>query len=463
MPSPVFRDASYFTQTILGALIARAGITDVSDTSVGKVLSAATGNCLGDIAYACANLQSVFNIATAAGTDLDRRATDFPLSTLVRIPAQAAAVFLTFSRTTSGGAVVIPAGTSVKDAAGNVFSTTQGATLAAGSTQLAGIPASAQVPGSGGNVAAGSLTIFGSRPAGITAVTNPNPATGGAEAEEDAAFRQRIYTYVSGLSRGTPDALTSAVLGAQDPDTGDTILYANIEEDPYRPGRSVLYIADAAGTDEAVPTLVSGEQMTASRLGPPPGTAQGGEKRLPLAHKPVALAAGVTLVHSTRGTLAVGTDYTLDEASGIVTFAAALARGDQVVASYGYFTGVIALAQKIVDGDPKDRRNFPGIRAAGTQVVVAAPQILIEPITATLTRDPGYLASEVDAAVRAAIGGLVQGLPIGANLLLAALTEVVMQVPGVVNVTWTQPAADLLVAPGQLIRPPSDLSQIVLN
>ena len=349
-----------------------------------------------------------------------------------------------------------------RNAAGNAFATAQAATLPAGQLTIAAVAATAQLPGAQGNVAAATLTTFGTRPPGIDSVTNPAGATGGSDAESDPAFRQRIRMYVSGIARGTESALVAAVLGAQNPATGDTILYASVQEDDTRPGRAILYVADAAGTDESVPTAVTGENATASRLGPPPHSAQGGETQLTLAHKPVATTAAVTVSSSTRGTLARGQNFTLNEATGVLTFATALAQGEVITAGYSYYTGLLAIAQRIVDGDPADRLNYPGIRAAGTQVVVAAPQVLIEPVSATLTVDPAYSLSQVQSAVRAAIATLMTGLPIGGNLIQAELIAAVMAVPGVVNVAFTSPPSDLLVAPGQLIRPPSDLSQIAL-
>ena len=454
MPSPVFRDASYWTQNILGALIARAGISDVSNSSVAKTLSAALGQCLDEISYNCQNLQSVFSIDTAAGTDLDRRALDIIPGPLSRIPSQPASAALILTGASSGGAVTIPAGTQVSDAAGNVFATQEAATIPAGQTTIAGVAATAVLPGSQGNVGAGALTVFTSRPLGISSVTNPASATGGADAESDASFRQRIREYVAGIARGTVSALESAVLGAQDPITGDTILYAQVQEDPTTPGLSYLYIADAAGTDEAQPTAVTGEVATSGRLGPPPGSAQGGETQLALANRPVSSEAPFTVSSSTRGALQAGSQYTLNTSAGVLTFSPPLAQGEVITASYSYFTGVLALAQKIVDGDPTNRTAYPGIRAAGTQVIVAAPQILPEPISATLTIDPAYQTAQVQSAVTAAINSLMQGLPIGGNLILAELIASVMAVPGVVNVAFSQPSSDILAAPGQLIRPP---------
>ncbi len=463
MPSPVFKSAEYWTQLIYGALVARCGLSDSSDTSVAKTLAAATGQCLEELSYNSQNILSVFSIDTAAGDDLDRRALDYLPTPLARIPAQPAVASLTFSRGSTGGAVTIPAGTRVTDGGQQAFLTQQDATIPAGQASLGQVAASAVVAGIAGNVAANTLTVFGQRPLGVDAVTNPVAATGGANAESDAAFRQRIRQYVSGVARGTPSALVAAVTGAYDATSNQTILYAAVEEDETRPGRSVLYVADAAGTSGAIPTAVTGDVLTANRLGPPPGSAQGGEYLLAFSHRPVSTDAPYRVVSSTRGNLTPGQDYTLDEAAGAITLAVPCAQGEVVTADYSYFTGVIALAQKIVDGDPSDRSTYPGIRAAGTQVVVQSPTIIIESVDATLTLDPAYAAAQVQAQVRAAIGNLMQTLPIGANLLVAELIATIMGVPGVVNVVLNQPASDVLAAPGQLIRPPADLSQIGLH
>ncbi len=463
MPSPVFKPAEYWTQLVFGALVARGGLSDTSDTSVAKTLSAALGQCLEECSYQAQNILSVFNIDTAAGDDLDRRALDIIPGPLARIPAQAAVAALTFSRGSTGGAVTIPAGTRVTDGGQQDFLTQQDATIPAGQASIAQIAATAALPGSSGNVPAGSLTIFGQRPLGVDAVTNPVDATGGADAETDASFRQRIRAYVAGVARGTPSALIAAVTGAQDPVSGSTILYAALEEDENRPGRSILYVADAAGTSGAIPTPITGDILTSARLGPPPGSAQGGERVLSFAHRPVSKDAPYSITSSTRGNLLPDQDYTLDEAAGAITLAVPCVQGEVITAAYSYFTGLLALAQKIVDGDPNDRSHYPGIRAAGTQVVVQAPDVVIETVDATLTIDPAYAATQVQAQVRSAIAGLMQNLPIGGNLLVAEVIAAIMAVPGVVNVALNQPAADVLAAPGQLIRPPPNLASIGIH
>lgn len=455
MPPPRFRSFEDWQRLILAGFVARAGLSDVSKTGVARTLCAVLAQCLDELSYNAGNLRLAFGVDTAAGPDLDARAKDIVPGTLSRFPAASASTLLTFTRLTGSTAVTIPAGTQVQTADATVFATANDASMDAGVLSVPNVAARALVPGAAGNVAAGALTVFISKPVGVDGVQQPAAALGGQDQESDDAFRQRIYLYVAGLSSGTREALISSVLGATAPDTGDTILYADVVEYPTtRPGYSELYIADAAGTTEGQSTPVaSPDVLTASSLGPPPGSAQGGEVKFAAAHKPIDPQAAYALTSSTRGTLAKGTQYNLEPASGVFYLTSAASKGEIFSATYSYRTGIIALAQKIVDGDPQDAKNYPGVRMAGSVVLVRPPQLLLQSVTAQLVTASGHDHSSVVTSATSAINSYLAALPIGGNVIFAKLIAVAMAVAGVTDVLLTSPTADVLVSPDQLVRP----------
>jgi len=133
------------------------------------------------------------------GENLDRQG---QLRALSRNRAACARGELEFSIPSAlGTALVIPAGTVCSTTGLQRFETLAEGVIEAGQTSVR-IPARAQLPGEGGNVAADTVTVLTLAPTGVTAVRNPAPFTGGAEAEDDETFRARILQTYSQLPNG---------------------------------------------------------------------------------------------------------------------------------------------------------------------------------------------------------------------------------------------------------------------
>lgn len=110
---------------------------------------------------------------------------------LVRSAAATAHVELLF---TGEDGTAISAGTVALTAGGLRYVTDLAGEISDGSVLL---PATAEAAGEIYNVAAGTITRFLVTAPGVTAVTNPNAAEGGADAESDAAFYRRLHTRLS--------------------------------------------------------------------------------------------------------------------------------------------------------------------------------------------------------------------------------------------------------------------------
>jgi uncharacterized phage protein gp47/JayE len=139
---------------------------------------------------------------TTFGIHLERRAAEHGLDP-VRIAAVASKVTIRF---TAPAGTVIPIGTRVSTAAtasvpAQVFATDVQATIAVGQTTV-DVAATAEVAGTRGNVGAGQLIFLATPVAGVTAVTNPAGATGGADQETDAALLVRYLAKVRSPSAG---------------------------------------------------------------------------------------------------------------------------------------------------------------------------------------------------------------------------------------------------------------------
>ena len=180
--------------------------------------------------------------------------------------------------------------------------------------------------------------------------------------------------------------------------------------------------------------------------------AVGGETTLFLDNFPIKDDLPINIATDVAGNLVSPTDYTLNPASGQVELVTPLVVGEQVVAGYTNFTGLIAFTQKVIDGDANDRTNFPGFRAAGVLVRAKVPQILVQPVTAIVTVTEGFDQSDVIADTIQAIKDYVNTLTISGDVLRAELFSFIMAVEGVTNVNITVPADDVIILDDQLAR-----------
>ncbi len=201
--------------------------------------------------------------ATSTGADLDSWVADFGL---VRLPAQPAFTTIVFSRITPGLPASIPAGAQVKTADTTItFAVLPDPTNPAYSAATASfavpaaaasitLTAQATTVGSIGNIQPGAISLLATAMPGIDAVTNPNVAAGGMDAEPDAALRTRFGNFIDSRSRATPAAIGFAIQSLQQ---GLTYVLAE-NADPSGatlPGFFTVTVDDGSGTPPA--TLIA--------------------------------------------------------------------------------------------------------------------------------------------------------------------------------------------------------------
>lgn len=450
MPSSQLKRYEQILQGQINAVVARTDLADLTDSSVFKHFLAAIARELDEAYYQMALIPDRWNIDTAVGDDLDQRAAEIQPALLYRQQATKATGQVTFARVGTSGTVVIPSGTIVKTADGKEFVTTAVATIPNLSTTAAPVAAIAREAGASGNVAPGTVIKFDAKPAGVDTVTNAASFATGSDKETDDAFRSRLKRYIATLARCTPEALEFIAQSVQ-LSNGQRVVYSHVYEDPINRGEVTLYIDDGAGTAETVDVIAS-ENVTLGLAGPPPDSAVGGEEFLSLDNKPVKTASPFTLTSSVRGALVSGTDYLLDDASGQLYFTPALVTGEVITASYTAFTGLIEEVQKVVDGDPNDRANYPGWRAAGVRVRVATPQILQQVVEASVVVKDGYSQSAVFDEIEAALSAYINGLGISGDVVRNEVIATIMSVAGVYNCSVIQPASDVIMLDDQLPR-----------
>lgn len=194
---------------------------------------------------------------SAEGEDLDRLVADRFSPTVVRKQAAPAVVPLVVTRPippSSGVATTLPIGTKVRTADGTEFALTQATAFPLNSSGPQTANAQATLAGSGGNVNTGTIVQFvqtpGSPPDNTILVTNPEPASGGADVESDASLRERARDFFRTARRGTLAAIEFGAL------TVDGVVSATAEEvlGPLGlPSGDVrVFVADAQGQSNSV-------------------------------------------------------------------------------------------------------------------------------------------------------------------------------------------------------------------
>lgn len=108
----------------------------------------------------------------------------------------------------------IPIGSQCLGPSGVIFETTATGAILAGQLTSASIPIRALVAGTTGNVPQNSISKLLTPLAGVDAITNPSPTTGGSDTETEDARAVRFAAFLRTLTRGTKEALEFAALSS---------------------------------------------------------------------------------------------------------------------------------------------------------------------------------------------------------------------------------------------------------
>lgn len=387
--------------------------------------------------FQLARLRKLFSLDKATGSDLDARAKEIVPGIVSRIAALSASGDVTFSRQTTVGSVTVPAGTIVaaEDASGLIkFRTTTGVNILAGNLTSAPVAVVAIDRGVRGNVAAATIVRFVSRVAGVTGVTNASAFANGRDRESDDDFKARIKAFVQAMSRGTKTALESFAKNVILVD-GRRVLFAKVKETAFATGVVRLYIDDGTGSIEEYDSSYIGAWDTFVV------SAAGGETNVYTTEKPIRDDGGFALeIDSGSGFVAQvrGTDYELNPALGQVelsdtSWPTGLPAAAVVRAEYRFYTGLIKETQRVVDGDESDPLRFPGVRAAGVQVLVVPPQAVPQTLIGTIAVLDGYDIDNTQTQVATVIQGYINSLNIGDDVIVSEIIERAMGVSGMHN------------------------------
>jgi uncharacterized phage protein gp47/JayE len=358
------------------------------------------------------------------------------------------------------------------------------------------------------------VQFTGSPPFAGAGVTNPSTTGGGRDREIDPEFRERLRDRLNQLSRGTPLAVESSVKGLEDPDTGQRIVSSQLLEDfednehslyiddgtgfqptrvimagstlpaPVGSGLGTLTVANSSDFPVSGWVLVSPDNPVAAELieysskNDAANTlslvglttlahaasdevilvdvlplAEEGQNYFQLSNYPIQQNTA-EIYHDGSGNYnkyVDGTDYFLNRTNGqLKFFDAGLPVGTQVLAHHTYYTGLVQLAQKVVNGDKDDPVNFPGYTAAGIIVHIDTPTIRQITVVLSIAAGVGFDEESIREDVKLVVENYIDGLRIGENIILARIVELAMSIRGVENTKILTPLSDIVILEEEL-------------
>jgi hypothetical protein len=114
---------------------------------------------------------------------------------------------------------------------------------------------------------------------------------------------------------------------------------------------------------------------------------------------------------------------------------------DQGIDGYKYNTGLIQQANRVVYGDPTDAVTFPGVAAAGSDVFIKPPLVLvINDLAIEVRLSTGAPFSSIQQQVQSNVAALINGNPIGQSIAISSIIAVCTTIPGITSVAISSPA-----------------------
>jgi hypothetical protein len=125
--------------------------------------------------------------------------------------------------------------------------------------------------------------------------------------------------------------------------------------------------------------------------------------------------------------------------------------------SYRYNTGLIAEANRIIYGDPRDASTYPGVGAAGADIFVREPLVRRIQVSIDVRINTGVPFAQTAEQVRTSVGSLINSNPVGQPISISSIISAVNAINGVRAVAISSPQYDsthdiIFVAPSEKAR-----------
>jgi uncharacterized phage protein gp47/JayE len=103
--------------------------------------------------------------------------------------------------------------------------------------------------------------------------------------------------------------------------------------------------------------------------------------------------------------------------------------------------------------DPLTGLKVPGWKAAGVKIDVAAATETLQNVTGVITTAPGFVGSALITAANLAIEKFILSLDIGQTLKFKDLVILIGSIPGVANIVFSTPTADVTATASHKLMP----------
>lgn len=421
------RERAELARIFLGSLITRSELDDTAQGSVIDVIAQSQAALASSTERRIKGVRDAFDFRNASGAELDERLGEFPPNTITRLPATTATGTITVTIPAQASDLGISQGASFSASSvpDILYTVITASTISAGATSK-DLTVEASEEGRAGNIGAEKIDTVIDAPVQITSVTNSAAITNGQEEESDSELKRRALLYLQSLARSQPPALEFAALNYSGT---ERITLASLYEDPNVAGMSYLYIDDGSGTLGT--RTATGHRYT--------GTATAEGPTVIYHDAPAVNTLTISYVDpSTTLTRTVSPlKYVSIPERGVIYLDADAIpdTAPWTLGPYEVFTGPIAEIQRTIEGDPAHPNEYAGWRAAGTRVRVYPPSVAPLNADIHLTPENGYELNALSQSVETRLIDELSVYRIGEPLFVARLTEIIMGVDGVRNIT----------------------------
>jgi len=128
--------------------------------------------------------------------------------------------------------------------------------------------------------------------------------------------------------------------------------------------------------------------------------------------------------------------------------------------SYKYNTGLIAEANRIVYGEPRDSTTYPGVGAAGAEIFIKAPLVRRIQVSIDVRVKTGVPFSTISEEIRNSVTALINSNDVGQPIPISNIVSNVNAIVGVQSVAISSPQYD---ANNDVIRVNSGEKALVLD
>jgi len=111
--------------------------------------------------------------------------------------------------------------------------------------------------------------------------------------------------------------------------------------------------------------------------------------------------------------------------------------------SYRYNTGLIAEANRIIYGDPRDSTTYPGVGAAGAEIFVREPLTKRIQVSVVVRLATGIPFAQIVEQVRTNVSSLINSNPVGQSIAISAIVSTINTISGVKAVSISSPQYDI--------------------